>query len=143
MSLFVLDTDMLTLYYHGDATVVQNVQARAATDLAITVVTIDEQLTGWYTLTRRARQPAEIAQAYANLADAVLRLSKWRILLYTESAIARVAHLKRQRLNVGLMDLRIAAITQENGAAVVTRNRRDFSRIPNLMVEDWSLGSLA
>jgi tRNA(fMet)-specific endonuclease VapC len=139
MSLFVLDTDMLTLYYRGDAVVVQNLQSHAATDLAITVVTIDGQLTGWYTLTRRARQPAEIAQAYGNLADAVVRLSKWRILPYTEPAIARVAQLKGQKLNVGLMDLRIAAIALEHGAVVVTRNRRDFSRVPGLTVEGWSL----
>ena len=28
MSLFVLDTDLLTLYYHGDPIVVQSVDAR-------------------------------------------------------------------------------------------------------------------
>jgi tRNA(fMet)-specific endonuclease VapC len=43
------------------------------------------------------------------------------------------------RLNVGKMDLRIAAITLENGATVVTRNTRDFSRVPNLTVVDWSV----
>jgi tRNA(fMet)-specific endonuclease VapC len=97
MSLFVLDTDTLTLYYRGDTTVVRNIQARAPADLAITVMTIDEQLTGWYTLTRRDRQSVEIAQAYANLADSVVRLSKWRVLPYTESAIASVAQLKGQK----------------------------------------------
>lgn len=102
-------------------------------------MSVDEQLTGWYALTRRARRPEEIAQAYANLADAVVRLARWRILPYTEPAMARVAQLKALRLNVGLMDLRIAAITLENGGVVVTRNRRDFGRVPGLHVEDWSL----
>jgi tRNA(fMet)-specific endonuclease VapC len=139
VSLFVLDTDLLTLYYRGDPVVVGAVDARSPTDLAISVVTVDEQLTGWYTLTRRARLPAELARAYANLGDSVVRLARWRILPYTESAIARVAELKALRLNVGLMDLRIAAIAIENGAAVVTRNRRDFSRVPGLSVEDWSV----
>lgn len=139
MSLFVLDTDILTLYYRGDPIVVRNVDARTATDLAISVITVDEQLTGWYTLTRRVRLPEEIARAYANLANAVVRLAKWRILPYTESAIAKVAQLKALRLNVGLMDLRIAAIALENGAVVVTRNHRDFNRIPGLNTEDWSV----
>ncbi len=46
MSPFVLDTDMLTLYYRGDATVVRNIQARVSTVLATTIVMIDERLTG-------------------------------------------------------------------------------------------------
>jgi tRNA(fMet)-specific endonuclease VapC len=139
MSLFVLDTDLLSLYYRGDRTVVQRVDARPATELAISVITVDEQISGWYTLTRQARQPEQIARAYANLSEAVVRLARWRILPYTESAIALVAQLKALRLNVRLMDLRIAAIALENSAAVVTRNRRDFSRIPDLRVEDWSI----
>ena len=138
MTLFVLDTDLLTLYYHGDVSVVRGVDARPPTDLAISVITVDEQLTGWHAMTRRARLPEEIARAYANLGDAVVRLAKWRILPYTESAIARVALFRALRLNVGLMDLRIDAIALENGAVVVTRNRRDFIRIPGLNVEDWS-----
>jgi tRNA(fMet)-specific endonuclease VapC len=139
MSLFVLDTDLLTLYYRGNPVVVQRVDARPANELAISVMTVDEQLTGWYTLTRRARRPDEIARAYARLGDAVERLAKWRILGYTEPAIVRVAQLKALRLNVRLMDLRIAAIALENSAVVVTRNRRDFGRVPGLSVEDWSV----
>jgi tRNA(fMet)-specific endonuclease VapC len=136
MSLFVLDTDVLSLYYHGDPIVVRSIDAQPATALAISIMTVDEQLTGWYTLTRRVRRPVEIAQAYAHLADAVVRLARWRILPFTESAIARVAQLKALRLSVGLMDLRIAAIALEHGAIVVTRNRRDFGRIPGLSIED-------
>ncbi len=136
MSLFVLGTDLLTLYYRGDPIVVRSVDARPATDLAISALTVDEQLTGWYTLTRQARRTEEIARAYAHLGDAVVRLARWRILPYTESAIARVAQLKVLRLNVRLLDLRIAAIPLETGAVVVALNQRDFGRVPGLVVED-------
>ncbi len=136
MSLFVLDTDILTLYYRGNAAVVRLVDSTPEPDLAISIITVDEQLTGWYTLTRRARQPAQVARAYLQLGEAVVRLGRWRIIPYTESAIARVAYLKSLRLNVRLMDLRIAAIALENGAADMTRNRRDFDRIPGLTVEE-------
>jgi tRNA(fMet)-specific endonuclease VapC len=139
MSLYVLDTDILTLYYRGDPVVVQRVDAHPATDLAISIITVDDQLKGWYTVTRQARQPKEIAQAYAHLGEAVVRLAKWRILPYTESAVAQVGQLNGLRLNVRLMDLRIAAIALENSAVVVTRNRRDFSRVPLLKIEDWSV----
>jgi tRNA(fMet)-specific endonuclease VapC len=43
------------------------------------------------------------------------------------------------KLNIGKMDLRIAAITLEIGGTVVTRNLRDFQRIPNLRVENWAV----
>ena len=136
MSLFVLDTDILSLYFHGDPIVVQHVEAHVPAELAISIMTVDEQITGWYTLLRQARQPAEVSRAYAHLGDAVVRLAKWRILPYSEPAIARVAQFRTLRLNVRVMDLRIAAIALENGAGVVTRNVRDFSRVPGLTVED-------
>jgi len=80
MSLFVLDTDHVTLYYRGDPTVVRRVDARPPAELAISIMTIDEQLTGWYTLTRQARRTEEIARAYAHLGDAMVRLARWLIL---------------------------------------------------------------
>lgn len=43
MSLFVLDTDLLTLYYRGDPIVVRAVDARSPADLAISVMTVDER----------------------------------------------------------------------------------------------------
>ena len=139
MSLFVLDADILSLYDRGDPIVARKVDERPPTELAISVLTVEEQLTGWYTLTRQVRRPEEIARAYAHLGEAVVRLARWRIFPYTESAIMRVAQLKALRLNVRIMDLRLAAIALENGAAVVTRNRRGFDRVPGLNVEDWSV----
>jgi tRNA(fMet)-specific endonuclease VapC len=139
MRLFVLDTNLLTLYHRGDPAVARNVDARPPSELAISVIPVDEQHTGWYTLTRQARRPEQLARAYALFGEAVVRLARWRILPYTESAVARVAHHKTLRLNVRLMDLHIAAITLENGGVIVTRNRRDFGRIPGLIVQDWSV----
>ncbi len=43
-----------------------------------------------------------------------------------------------ENLNVRKMDLRIAAIVLEKGATLVSRNLRDFRRVPGLRVEDWS-----
>ena len=40
---------------------------------------------------------------------------------------------------VGGMDCRIAAHAIVSGLVVVTRNTRDFERIPGVQTEDWSV----
>ena len=42
------------------------------------------------------------------------------------------------KLNVGRLDLRIAAIVLENQGVLITRNVRDFARVPGLVLEDWT-----
>ena len=43
------------------------------------------------------------------------------------------------RHRVGRQDLKIAAIALANNLTVVTRNRRDFTRVPGLAIDDWSI----
>ena len=48
MNLFVLDTDILSLYQDGHPAVVNNLHAHALSELAVTVISVEEHLTGWY-----------------------------------------------------------------------------------------------
>jgi tRNA(fMet)-specific endonuclease VapC len=61
------------------------------------------------------------------------------MLPFPAAVIQRFEQLRLLRLNVGLMDLRLAAVALENNLTVVTRNLRDFGRIPGLSTEDWSV----
>lgn len=139
MSLYVLDTDILTLYRHGHALLKQRIEDDPSLDLAITVMSVEEQLSGWYTTLRQVILPPDLARAYQELADSTQFLGSWNILSFSEPAIARYDQLRTQKLNVRKADLRIAAITLEHGGILVTRNLRDFRRVPNLIVEDWSV----
>lgn len=136
--LYVLDTDTLSLYQRGREAVVRAVADHAPDELAITVITVEEQLSGWYTLIRNSRQRHRLALAYQALADNVRFLSHLRIISYTEAAMDRFEELQAQKLNVKTMDLRIAATTLESGGVLISRNLRDFSRVPGLPVADWS-----
>lgn len=139
MSLYVLDTDVLTLYRHGHALLKQRIEGDPSLDLAITVMSVEEQLSGWYSMLRQVTQPTDLARVYQELADNTQFLGGWDILSFTEPAIARYDQLAALKRNVRKADLRIAAITLEHGGILVTRNLRDFRRIPNLVVEDWSI----
>jgi tRNA(fMet)-specific endonuclease VapC len=137
VSLYVIDTDMLSLYQHGHAELTAKLDAHSPEELAITVITVEEELSGWYSQLRKVRRPEEQAEVYERLARTVPVLARWNILSMTHSAILRYETLKRMNLNVRKMDLRIAAIVLECGGVVVTRNVRDFQRVPNLAVENW------
>jgi tRNA(fMet)-specific endonuclease VapC len=139
MSLYVLDTDTLTLYRQGHTLVCQRVTSQKAEDLAITVMSVEEQLSGWYSLLRRAKQRKQVARVYQELVSSVQFLGAWRILPFPESAMTRCDKLIALRLQVRKMDLRIAAISLENAGTLVTRNLRDFQRVPGLVVENWAV----
>lgn len=64
-------------------------------------------------------------------------LSNWDIVAFDERAADRFADLRRERIRIGTMDLKIAAIALANDALLVTANRRDFSLVPGLRCENW------
>src|SRR5437879_6169982 len=136
MAQYALDTDTFTLLREGEPVVTTRATGQSPGDVVTTVITVEEQLSGWYTFLRRAKRPDRIELAYAQLIDTVLAFSQLPILRYTQAAIAGYAQLRKLKLNVRAMDLRIAAIALEHGAVMVTRNVRDFARVPGLTVEE-------
>jgi tRNA(fMet)-specific endonuclease VapC len=138
MSLYVFDTDTLTLYRQSHPAVARNIIKHLSDDLATTAINVEEQLSGWYTMLRRVKQPPDEARAYQELADSVRLLATFLILPYPVSAIARYEQLLTMKLQVRKMDLRIAAIVLEHQGVLVTRNARDFQRVPGLVIEDWT-----
>jgi tRNA(fMet)-specific endonuclease VapC len=139
MSLFVLDTDCLSLLQRGHPRVSQRCAAQQPGEVVITVISLEEQLSGWYRLLRQVKQPDDLARTYQNLIDTVLSLARLPILPFKPAAITLYRQLLGMKLNVGRMDLRIAAIVRESGGILVTRNTRDFARVPGLIIEDWSV----
>lgn len=138
MSLYILDTDTLQLLQDEHPRVIAQVQVVALEDRAISVITVEEQLSGWYTQLRQAKRPERLAWAYRRLAATVRFLSRVQIIDFDEAAIERYEQLKKRKLKLGTNDLRIAATVLERSAILVTRNLRDFQKVPALQIEDWS-----
>ena len=50
------------------------------------------------------------------------------------------SHLERAGTPISPNDLIIAATVRAAGATLITANLREFSRIPDLRCEDWTVG---
>jgi hypothetical protein len=59
MTLYVLDTDMLTLLEEGHPAVARRFLEQRPGDAAITVLSVEEQLSGWYHPGPKSQAPRE------------------------------------------------------------------------------------
>ena len=138
MSLWILDTDTLSLFLRGESHVCQRVSSVSPDELAVAIITVEEVLTGWYAEVRRARRDDQLVRAYASLQQAVEFFRFVRILSFDQDAVRCYHELRQQHRRLGTNDLRIAAIAMEHLGIVVTRNERDFGLIEGVATEDWS-----
>jgi hypothetical protein len=58
------DTDTLSLFQRGHPSVCAAAAARSREDIAVTVITVEEQLSGWYALLRRSKERGELVPVY-------------------------------------------------------------------------------
>jgi tRNA(fMet)-specific endonuclease VapC len=87
MALYVLDTDILSLYQRGQAVVCDRVDRHNLEELAVTIISVEEQLSAWYTVRRRRKGRKEIAHIYEQFTQSVRLLARMQILSFTEEAI--------------------------------------------------------
>jgi len=139
MAIFLLDTDTFSLYQRDHPQVLAAIASHATDQLCVSTVTLEEQIGGWSGLARLAKTPQADEHAAMLLAAIVVSWSRFAIVPMTITARTQFDLLISAKLNVRHNDLRIAAIAQQLGATVVTRNRRDFARVSGLLIEDWSI----
>ncbi len=137
--LWVLDTDHVSLFQAEHPLVSQRFSLKQADQIATTIITFEEQMRGWLAVIRRSSSQDTWVKNYRKLSAARRFFGDIQVLDFTEAASASYVQLIDRKLRVGTQDLRIAAITLSLGGTIVTRNRRDFERIPGLQMEDWSL----
>ncbi|WP_310488388.1 type II toxin-antitoxin system VapC family toxin [Chamaesiphon sp. VAR_69_metabat_338] len=141
MNLYVVDTDILSLYQRNHSQVCTRIRIARQNNLIIktTVITVEEQYGGRLAQIRKAQNPEALILAYDRLMATFSLFSQLEILKYDRSADTYFRQFRQQGIRIGTQDLRIASIALAHGGIIVTRNQKDFGQVPGLTIEDWSL----
>lgn len=134
-----MDTDHVSLFQTGHPLITQKVRSLDPNAIAVTIVTVEEQMYGRLNRIRRAKSTEDLRLAYFNLNRTLDYFQTINVLDFDGTAADCYQEIIGQKLRVGTQDLKIAAITLSRQAIVVTRNYRDFGKIPGLHIEDWSI----
>lgn len=142
MPLRLLDTDHMSILRRGGADALR-VEMRLNSvpdeEIVTCVVVFEEEVRGWMAQIARMQSGTHFVAPYGSLATTLAIYCAMTVLPFEESAAAHFDTLKSQRIRLGTQDLKIAAIALANEAIVITRNTSDFTRVPNLKFEDWSV----
>lgn len=129
--MLALDTNTLIYFFKGQGRVAEHLLATAPAEIAIPAITVYEIETGIAKSAEPARRRAQF--------DALLELVT--ILPFDHPAASQAAAiraaLEAAGQPIGPIDTLIAGTALANGATLVTRNLREFRRVPQLQVIDW------
>jgi tRNA(fMet)-specific endonuclease VapC len=108
----------------------------AAQDFGCCVVSLHEQVLGAHAFLNQARNSAGLIHGYQFLERLPRDYLAFTLLPFDGPSAAIYDRLLRQNLRIGTMDLRLASIGLSRSLTVLTRNLRDFGRVPGLSIED-------
>ena len=136
---FLFDTDHLTLYQHQHPQLMQRMVLQPPDAVGVSAVTVEESLRGRLaSLSQAASGPRRIVR-YGLLLESLDLLTQFLLIPYDQASENYFQQLRSSRLRVGAQDLKIASIALANNVILLTRNRRDFGRIPGLALDDWAV----
>jgi tRNA(fMet)-specific endonuclease VapC len=134
------ETDVLTLFLHGDPSCILKAALISADERSVPIVAVEEILRGRLDAIRQAQAGKSkllIDVTYERFKRSVVDLQQLQLLSHSPQAEALVQSWRKQKIKVGISDLRIAAICIVHSATLISRNRRDFDQVPGLIVEYW------
>ena len=141
MSLWILDTDHISLLQRNHSNVRKRLLLMDPNKIFVTVITFEEQMRGRLNQVKQAKSQESLISAYHALRETIEDYKRLNLLDFDKDAYSCHMNLLRQKIRIGSQDLRIAAIALSVDGILVTRNQKDFEKVPNLKIEDWTLAS--
>jgi tRNA(fMet)-specific endonuclease VapC len=106
-------------------------------EVFISIIAVQEVTQGWLALINRRKSGRDQVHAYKRFQHSIETLNKLTILPFDDAAANVFEDMRTQRVRVGTMDLKIAAICLVHDAVLLTQNIADFRMVPGLRVENW------
>lgn len=105
--------------------------------VGVAIVTLEERMRGWLAAIAKEKSMLRQVVGYRELIRLFEFYHEFEIVPFDEAVARKCDELRGQRLRLGTMDLKIAATALVYNALLLSANRRDFERVPNLLVESW------
>ena len=140
----LLDTDHLDFLTSGEGVERDRLLARLATAApvawAASTVSFEEQVRGALGLLKGRKPNANLMRGYELLETYRRFYGSIPVLPFDAAAAAEFDRLDADAgsRRVGTNDLRIAAVALAHDLTLLTRNAKDFARVPGLRFEDWT-----
>jgi len=139
---YLLDTDHISILQRQSGAEYVRLRSCIAqhpqTDLAFSIISFHEQILGCHTYINRARNSDDVVKGYDMFARVLRVFTISPVIPFDGVAASVFDNLVAQKVRVATMDLRIASIALSRDMVLVTRNLRDFDKIPDLSVVDWT-----
>lgn len=131
--MLIVDSNTISYYFRGDPQVVPRLQALSPAEVCVPAIVTYELRYGLM------RLPAEAARPRLEALEKLLlplQVLAFDAACAEQAAVIRSA-LERQGTPIGPHDVLIAATALRHQARLVTRNEREFARVPGLQVVNW------
>jgi tRNA(fMet)-specific endonuclease VapC len=102
-----------------------------------TIISAEENMRGWMAAIRRIKDPRRQVNSYTKLRQLFRFFATWVVLDWDEISATHLEQLRRDKVRIGTMDLKIASICLARDGTLLSRNRKDFDKVPGLRVDDW------
>ncbi len=139
--MLILDTDHISVLERANsverARLIHRLNQVGKEAVVATIISYEEQSRGWLAYVARARSVADQVEAYHKLSRHLETYRGLTVLHFDQQAAKHFERLTSNRIKIGTLDLKIAAITLANDATLLSRNLKDFEKVPELDVQNW------
>ncbi len=139
--MYIFDTDHLSVLERGGVEA-QRLLQRLSTinpdQVAVSIISYQEQIQGWLSYINKTQAIDQQVIGYKELKQQLTNYCKIPVLEFDEQAAQEFQRLKKLYPRLGTMDLKIASVALANRAILLTRNSKDFGKIVDLTIEDWT-----